>query len=126
MASERIGILEEDNARLQAENQQLRDENERLKQQLAATRKDSSTVSKPPSSDIVKPKKPPAQGGKKRKKGGEPGHEQHVWSPLPPEAVDHFEQPRSTAVRIAATGGFVRGASRKCSSKWKSPRRQPS
>jgi len=89
---ERIGILEQDHARLRGENQQLRDENERLKQELAAARKDSSTSSKPPSSDIVKPKKPLAKDGKKRKKGGQPGHEQHLRSPLPPEAVDHFER----------------------------------
>ena len=91
-AMERIGILEEDNARLQGENQQLRDENERLKQELAAARKDSSTSSKPPSSDIVKPKKPLAKDGKRRTKGGQPGHEQHLRSPFPPEAVDHFER----------------------------------
>jgi septal ring factor EnvC (AmiA/AmiB activator) len=58
-----------------------------LEQQLAAARKDSSTSSKPPSSDIVKPKQPLPKGGKKRKKGGQPGHEQHLRSPFPPEAV---------------------------------------
>ncbi len=31
------------------------------------------------------------KGGKKRKKGGQPGHEQHLRSPFPPEAVNHFE-----------------------------------
>jgi transposase len=61
-----------------------------LEQQLAAARKDSSTSSKPPSSDIVKPKKPPGKGGKKRKRGGQPGHEQHLRSPFPPEAVNQF------------------------------------
>jgi transposase len=76
-AMERIAKLEEENAGLQ--------------QQLAAARKDSSTSSKPPSSDIVKPKKPLPKGGKKRKKGGQPGHEQHLRSPFPPEAVNHFE-----------------------------------
>ena len=69
----------------------LETENTRLQQQLAAARKDSSTSSKPPSSDIVKPKKPLPKGGKKRKKGGQPGHEQHLRSPFPPEAVDHFQ-----------------------------------
>lgn len=76
-AMERIAKLEEENARLQ--------------QQVAAARKDFSTSSKPPSSDIVKPKKPLPKGGKKRKKGGQPGHEQHLRSPFPPEAVNHFE-----------------------------------
>jgi transposase len=88
---ERNAELEEENARLRAEVERLGAENARLQQQLAAARKDSSTSSKPPSSDIVKPKKPPAKGGKKRKKGGQPGHDQHVRSPFPPEEVDHFE-----------------------------------
>jgi hypothetical protein len=69
----------------------LKAENARLQQQLAAARRDSSTTSKPPSSDIVKPKKPLSKGGKERKKGGQPGHDQHLQSPFPPEAVGHFE-----------------------------------
>ena len=48
-----------------------------LEHQLAAARKNSSTSSKPPSSDIVKPKKPLGKGGKKRKRGGQPGHKRH-------------------------------------------------
>jgi uncharacterized coiled-coil protein SlyX len=48
-----------------------------LEQQLAVARKDSSTSSKPPSSDIVKLKKPLPKGRKKRKKGGQPGHDHH-------------------------------------------------
>jgi len=95
---QRIARLEEENARLHDENARLRkdnarlhEENARLKQQLAAARKDSSTSSKPPSSDIVKPKNPLPKGGKRRTKGGQPGHEQHVRSLLPPEAVHHFE-----------------------------------
>jgi transposase len=83
-AMERIAQLEEENAR-------LREDNARLQQQLAAARKNSSTSSKPPSSDMVKPPKPSLKGGKKRKRGGQPGHEQHLRSPFPPEAVNHFE-----------------------------------
>lgn len=83
-AMERVAKLEEDNAR-------LREENAHLQQQLAAARKDSSTSSKPPSSDIVKPKKPLPKDGRKRKKGGQPGHEQHLRAPFPPEAVNHVE-----------------------------------
>jgi transposase len=60
-----------------------------LEAEVARLKKDSSTSSKPPSSDIVKPKKPPAKDGKKRKKGGQPGHDQHLRSPFPPEAVNH-------------------------------------
>ena len=70
---------------------QLEAENACLQQKLAAALKNSSTSSKPPSSDIVKPKKPLPKGGKKRKKGGQPGHEQHLRSPFPPEAVNRFE-----------------------------------
>jgi transposase len=69
---------------LVAQVEQLEAENARLK-------KNSSTSSKPPSSDIVKPKKPSGKGGKKRKRGGQPGHDQHLRSPFPPEAVNHFE-----------------------------------
>jgi transposase len=65
----------------------LEEENARLKRQLAAARKNSSTSSKPPSSDIVKPPKPPRRDGGNRKRGGQPGHEQHLRTPFPPEAV---------------------------------------
>jgi len=61
-----------------------------LKQQLAAARKNSSTSSKPPSSDLVKPPKPPRKDRKKRRRGAQPGHEQHLRSPFPPEAVNEF------------------------------------
>jgi transposase len=88
---ERNAELEEENARLRTEVERLGKENTRLQQELAAARKDSSTSSKPPSSDIVKPKKPRAKDGKKRKKGGQPGHEQHLREPFPPDAVNHFQ-----------------------------------
>jgi len=81
-AMERIAQLEEENA-------QLREDNVRLQQQLAAARKNSSTSSKPPSSDIVKPKKP-AKGGKKRKRGGQPGHPRHERPEFPPETINEF------------------------------------
>jgi transposase len=59
-----------------------------LEQQLAAARKDSSTSSKPPSSDIVKPKKPRGKGGKKRKRGGQPGHKRHERPEFPLDMID--------------------------------------
>jgi transposase len=61
-----------------------------LEQQLAAARKNSSTSSKPPSSDIVKPNKPRGKGGKKRKPGGQPGHQRHERPEFPPEMVNEF------------------------------------
>ena len=82
--------LREENARLRGEIEGLAEENTRLEQQLAAARKDSSTSSKAPSSDVVKPKTPLRKRGKKRKWGEQPGNEQHSRSPLLPEAVNVF------------------------------------
>jgi transposase len=60
-----------------------------LQEQLARARKDSSTSSKPPSSDIVQPpKSPPPQGQDKRRQGGQPGHAQHLRTPLPAEQLN--------------------------------------
>ena len=70
----RIGDLEERNARLENE--------------LVKARKDSSTSSKPPSSDIVKPPKGSKKKGK-RKKGGQPGHPKHEREPFSPEEIDN-------------------------------------
>src|SRR3954451_4208592 len=59
-----------------------------LQTQLAAARKDSSTSSKPPSSDIVKPPKPQAAAGQdKRHIGGQPGHPKHERSLVPLEQL---------------------------------------
>jgi len=55
--------------------------------QLAAARKDSSTSSKPPSSDIVKPPKTPLPGQDQRRRGGQPGHPKHERALLPPELL---------------------------------------
>jgi transposase len=59
-----------------------------LEAELAKAKKNSSNSSKPPSSDLVKPPKPPRKDGQKRQRGGQPGHEQHLRTPFPPEAVD--------------------------------------
>ena len=74
-----------------------------LEKQLAAARKDSSTSSKPPSSDIVKPPRPAVQAarGRKRKRrlGGQPGHQRHERTPFRPEEVDAvwiYEWPESS------------------------------
>src|SRR2546425_375229 len=55
--------------------------------QLAAARKNSSTSSKPPSSDIVKPPKTPPTALDKRLRGGQPGHPQHERPLTPPELL---------------------------------------
>jgi transposase len=60
----------------------------RLQAQLAAARKDSSTSSKPPSSDIVKPPKPELPEGQERRRiGGQPGHPKHERDAFPPESI---------------------------------------
>jgi transposase len=60
----------------------------RLQEQLAAARKDSSTSSKPPSSDLVKPPRPtPPPGDGPRAPGGQVGHPKHERAPFPPEQV---------------------------------------
>lgn len=77
-------MIEERDAQIAA----LEERVARLERLLLGARKDSSTSSKPPSSDIVKPPKPKGKGGKKRKLGGQPGHEKHEQKPIPPEDVD--------------------------------------
>ena len=69
----------------------LRAEVASLREQLAAALKNSSTSSKPPSSDIVKPKPLPADDSAKRSIGGQPGHPKHEREPFPVEQVTHFE-----------------------------------
>jgi transposase len=71
-------------ARLQGELDALRVQVEELHRQIASLRKDSSTSSKPPSSDIVKPPKPaPPPGQAKRQRGAQPGHPKHERAALP-------------------------------------------
>jgi len=78
--------------RLHDENVSLKERLEAIERRLAGSRKDSSTSSKPPSSDIAKPPKPKGKGGQKRKIGGQPGHKRHEQKPIPPEDVDtHYE-----------------------------------
>jgi transposase len=60
----------------------------RLRSQLAAAHKNSSTSSKPPSSDIVKKPKDKPRNGKQRRRGGQPGHEAHQRPPFSPEQID--------------------------------------
>jgi len=62
-----------------------------LERQLAAARKDSSTSSKPPSSDIVK--KPKGKGGGKRKGKRKPGGQKgHARSERPPFSADEIDE----------------------------------
>src|SRR5947209_10484021 len=75
-------------AALQAQVELLTATVAQLQEQLARARKDSSTSSKPPSSDLVKPgQAPPADGAGQRPPGGQPGHPRHQRQPFPPELL---------------------------------------
>jgi transposase len=69
----------------------------KVEEEVAVLKKDSSTSSKPPSSDITKPKSQQRQPGK-RKRGGQRGHKGIKREMLPPEEVDEVVEipaPRS-------------------------------
>jgi len=61
-----------------------------LEAEVARLRKDSSTSSKPPSSDIVKKPSPAPKSGQagKRNIGGQPGHPKHERKAFSPEQID--------------------------------------
>lgn len=62
---------------------------ETLESALARAKKDSSTSSKPPSSDIVKPRgSSKGLGGGPRKRGAQPGHERRIRPRFPEDDVD--------------------------------------
>ena len=83
-------------SRLQHEIDQLKEEvrdlkgaNQALQVSLAEAKKDSSTSSKPPSSDLVKPPKTSAGADQpKGKIGAQPGHPANLRSPFPPEQIN--------------------------------------
>jgi transposase len=78
---------------LQAQIDSLHAAVAQLQDQLAQARKDSSTSSKPPSSDLVKPPKPaPAEGTAKRQRGGQPGHPHHQRQLFPPALLTGVPQ----------------------------------
>ena len=79
--------LKAENETVKAENESLRVENEALKVRIARLEKNSSTSSKPPSSDLVKPKSEQRQPGV-RKAGGQRGHPGVKRALLPPEAMN--------------------------------------
>ena len=72
-------------ARLEAQAARIAE----LELALAKSKKDSTTSSKPPSSDITKPEPQKKPGRRKKpKRGGQPGHERQLREPLPPDRVD--------------------------------------
>ena len=62
-----------------------------LKEKVACLEKNSSTSSKPPSSDIVKPEHEQRRPGE-RKAGGQPHHKAKSRELLPPEEVGRTEE----------------------------------
>jgi len=96
--AEQVAALEARCAKLERENAELRAE-------LAKARKNSSTSSKPPSSDIVKPPRP--QGSRSNGKiGGQPGHPRHERPPFAPDQVDRIVKHRHR--RCPHCGGSTR------------------
>jgi transposase len=92
--------------RLQAEVKRLEAEVVSLRERLAAAQKDSSTSSKPPSSDIVKPQPATTPDGAKRTIGGQPGHPKHEREPFPPEQITNPQTHVLTS--CPCCGGAVR------------------
>jgi transposase len=61
-----------------------------LESELAKARKNSTTSSKPPSSDIVKPPQKRGKGKRgKRKRGAQPGHPRHDRTPFSEDELDN-------------------------------------
>ena len=87
-------IIDELRALIAEQSAQLEQQSARIKElelELAKAKKDSTTSSKPPSSDITKPKpKPKKSKRRKPRKGGQPGHQQQLREPLPPDRVDEI------------------------------------
>lgn len=77
---------------LVVENHQLKEENAQLKKRIAKLEKNSSTSSKPPSSDITKAPEQRRQPGK-RKRGGQKGHKGFFRKPIEPDEIQdlHLE-----------------------------------
>jgi hypothetical protein len=75
--------------KLQAQFDALQAKFDQLQEQLAQACKDSSTSSKPPSSDLIKPPKPASpDGAGPRRRGGQAGHPRHLRQLFPPEALN--------------------------------------
>ncbi|ASV74141.1 hypothetical protein THTE_1539 [Thermogutta terrifontis] len=89
-AIELIPTLEDKKARPREENPQLCERNEHFEQQLAPIHKATPAWGSL-SSGIVTPKNSLPKGDKKRKKDRQAGHGQHLRSPFPPKAIDHFQ-----------------------------------
>jgi len=77
---------------LRFELEKQKTENQKLLEKLAKLSKNSTTSSKPPSSDIVKPQTPPNKSSKKLNKGGQKGHSKHERIPFSTNELHQIHQ----------------------------------
>jgi transposase len=109
-----MAVIEELRALVAQQSTQLERQAARIAElelALAKAKKDSSTSSKPPSSDITKPKQRKPGRRKKPRQGGQPGHERQLREPLPPERVDEtieyeIDDGEVQRLGLAPTGDF--------------------
>ena len=102
--AERLDKLEEQLADALARIAELEQENAQLRDQLAKARKNSSTSSKPPSSDIVKPKKKlPKGAGRNASGAGSRGTSGTCGPVFRPRLSTSSLRTLSTVVPIAVT-----------------------
>jgi transposase len=111
-----IHLVEQLVGRIQALEQRvqhfehLEQRNAELEAEVARLRKNSTTSSKPPSSDIVKAPKPSAaRRTGKRKAGGQLGHTKHERTPFTPDQLDAAWEYTLTACP-GCGGGLKNGA----------------
>lgn len=71
------------------EIRKLAEDNLKLQERIARLEKNSSTSSKPPSSDITNPPAPKGKK-KKRKRGGQRGHDKHTRQPFSADEIDEI------------------------------------
>ena len=84
-----IVLLTDQNEYLITENYQLSHDNLKLQERIARLEKNSSTSSKPPSSDITNPPEEEPKGKKTdRKRGGQKGHKKHTRKKFTQEEID--------------------------------------
>ena len=121
------GREREEIERLRRENERLRDEVakrdrhiEDLERQLALRQQNSTTSSKPPSSDGLAgaPRERGRRTKSRRKPGGQPGHPGHCRPTVAPERVNQVIEVFPTACRhcdhaLSARGRVVTGTSRR-------------
>src|SRR3954454_15914373 len=85
---QQVQVLQRQQQQQQQTITSLLDELRQVKEKLAGARKNSSTSSKPPSSDLVKPDSEAATAeSSSRPSGGQPGHPKHERAVFSPEQL---------------------------------------